>query len=82
MFQPVFDTTLNAYRWDALEVTNTANLAREVGVAMSNTALTTGQYGWFAVTGVVPMSAQASVAAGTSIGIGSAARMHPAATAN
>jgi hypothetical protein len=75
MFLPVFDTTLKAYRWDALEVTNTANLARQVGVAMSNTALTTGQYGWFAISGVVPMSAQASVAAGTSIGIGGAGQV-------
>lgn len=75
MFLPVFDTTLKAYRWDALEVTNTANLARQVGVAMSNTALTAGQYGWFALSGIVPISAAASVAAGVSFGIGGAGQV-------
>ena len=75
VLQPVFDTTLVAYRYDASEVTNVANQGRAVAIAMSNTALTTGQYGWFCVEGVVPASAASSVAAGVTFGIGGAGQV-------
>jgi hypothetical protein len=47
---------------------NTANQGRPVAVAMA--AMTVGQYGWFFISGAqVPITASASVAAGSLIGI-------------
>lgn len=66
---PVWDSTNQVYRMDAIEVTNTANLARPGLVYMGNTALTTGQYGWFLTTGIAPINSNASVAIGVGIGI-------------
>ena len=67
---PVFDSTLNTWRYDATEVPNTANLGREVLVAMN--AMTSGQYSWFQVSGISPVNCQASVAADTTFGIAAA----------
>ncbi len=67
---PVFDSTLNAWRYDITEVANTANLGRSLCVAMGS--FTTGQYGWFMVAGVTPVNCQAAVAADTTFGIAAA----------
>lgn len=56
-----------AWRWDASEVPNTANLGRPVYVAM--TAMTVGQFGWVSNRGIVPVNCSASVAADTTFGI-------------
>jgi len=70
MVQPVFDAALGGYRYDVVEVTNTANLGRAVCVAMQ--AMVQGQYGWFQVGGLTPVDCTASVAAGTVVGIAAA----------
>lgn len=67
---PVFNTTLNAWRFEATEVPNTANLGRMACVAMNTMAV--GDYSWFAVSGIVPVNCAVSVAADTSFGIGAA----------
>lgn len=64
---PVFDSALQAWRYDASEVPNTANLGRALCVAMGS--FTDTQYGWFMVTGVVPVNCSANVAANTTFGI-------------
>ena len=66
----VFDSTLNAYRWDVTEAPNTANLGRTLVV--SPFALSSGQYAWFMCTGLTPVNCQASVAADTTFGIAAA----------
>lgn len=67
---PVWDSVNLIYTYNATEVANTANLAQTLCVAQN--VMTTGQYGWFQVQGVTPISAAASVAAGVSFGIGAA----------
>ena len=67
---PVFDSTLNSWRYDATEVPNTANLGRMLAVA--NLAMTVGQYAWFQITGIISVNCQASVAADTTFGIAAA----------
>ncbi len=62
---PVFDT--NAYRFNATEVPNTANLGRMVGVAC--TSATAGQFFWVCISGLCPVRSTASVAADTTFGI-------------
>lgn len=64
---PTFDSTLNRFRWDALRITNAANLGEMVGVAMVPQAA--GNYGWVCIQGIVPIAGNASVAADTSFGI-------------
>lgn len=58
------------WRYDATEVPNTANLGRPVYVAM--TVMTSGQFGWVANMGIVPVNCNASVAADTTFGIAAA----------
>jgi hypothetical protein len=70
---PVWDSTTRTFTYNATEVANTANLGQTLAVAQS--VMTTGQYGWFQVQGVTPISAQATVAAGASIGIGAAGQV-------
>lgn len=48
-------------------VANTANLGLPACVAMQ--AMTTGQWGWFATSGTVPVWCSASLAAGSKVGI-------------
>lgn len=67
---PVFDSTLNSYRFDVSEVANTANLGRML--AVSQCSLTAGQYSWFMITGLTPVNCNASVAADTTFGIAAA----------
>lgn len=62
---PTFAT--NTWRTQMAEVANTANLAQSLCVAMSS--MTVGQYGWFMVTGLIPVNCSAAVAADTSFGI-------------
>jgi hypothetical protein len=70
---PVWDSVNKIYTYNAAEVANTANLAQTL--AVSQAVLTVGQYGWFQVQGVTPISAAASVAAGASFGIGGAGQI-------
>ncbi len=51
----------------AAAVANTANQSRPMGLAIANMAA--GQYGWVAVTGLLPALSTASLAAAASIGI-------------
>ncbi len=67
---PVFDTSLQSYRFDATEVPNTANLGRPLCV--SQAIMTSGQYGWFCISGMTPVNCSASVAADTTFGIAAA----------
>lgn len=59
--------------WDgsfnATVAPNTANTGRGVAVAVGGGAYAAGQYGWFQITGLAPIKATASVAAGTTFGI-------------
>jgi len=67
---PVFDSTLGSYRFDVTEVVNAANLGRMLCV--SPLAMVTGQYAWFAISGLIPVNCNASVAADTTFGIAAA----------
>ena len=67
---PVWDSTAGKYRTDATEVANTANLGTNVAVAMA--PFTVGQYGWFCISGIVPVNCNASVAVGAVPGIAAA----------
>lgn len=67
---PVFDSTLTAWRFDMTEAPNTANLGKMV--AVSQNALTSGQWAWFMVTGLTPILSNATVAADTTFGIAAA----------
>lgn len=49
---------------------NTANLARSVFVAMTD--MVSGEFGWFQMSGMVPVNSAAAVAADTSFGIAAA----------
>ena len=62
---PTFPT--NKWRYDAIEVDNTANLGRPLYVAMA--AFGAGTYGWVANMGIVPVNCTSSIAADTTFGI-------------
>lgn len=71
---PVWNSTNRNFDWNAVVLANTGNTGRMIGVCMSEqgdpvNALTTGQFGWFMVTGLTPVNGTASVAAGTTFGI-------------
>lgn len=57
-------------QFQATQLANSANQSRSVGVAIQQMA--SGQYGWVAVSGLVPVNSTASVAANTPIGIAAA----------
>jgi hypothetical protein len=57
-------------RYEATEVPNTANLGRSLAVAMVGGGA--GNFGWFCITGLVPVNSSASVAADSAIGIAAA----------
>lgn len=65
--QPVFDTALGSWRYDMTEAAATGNTGRPLAVAMGS--FTTGQYGWFMISGVTPVNCNAAVAAGTTFGL-------------
>ena len=56
-----------AWRWDASEVPNTANLGRPLYVAL--TSATVGQFFWVSNMGIIPVNCTASVVADTTFGI-------------
>lgn len=66
---PVYDATNQTMQQNMTEAPNTTLLGRPLYVYMGNTALTTGQYGWFMFSGVSPINGTATVAADTAIGI-------------
>lgn len=68
--QATWDATLNTWRVDATEVAVLPNLGRNLCVSLA--AMTVGQFGWFAISGTVPVNCNASVAAGTTFGIAAA----------
>jgi hypothetical protein len=53
--------------YNATEVTNTTIMGRPVGIAM--TPMTSGQFGWLAISGCVPVLSNATVAADTTFSI-------------
>jgi hypothetical protein len=55
------------FQFVAVAVANTANQSRPLGIAIASMAA--GQYGWVAVSGLVPVLSTASVAANASLGI-------------
>lgn len=59
--------TSGALQLQATEAAVTLNQSRGVAVACAN--MTVGQFGWFCISGVVPVSAGATAAAGAAIGI-------------
>lgn len=70
---PVYDATTRTYLQNMVECPNTATLGRSVYVAQ--TVLTTGQYGWFMLSGITPINGTASVAADTAFGITAAGQV-------
>lgn len=58
------------YLANMTETPNTANLGQSIFVALN--ALSSGQWGWFATSGMVPINSTASVAALAAIGIAAA----------
>jgi hypothetical protein len=69
-FAPVFNATTKQWDIVALEVTNVTIMGRPVCVAML--ALADTQFGWFCVSGLVPVNCNASVAADTTFSIAAA----------
>lgn len=55
------------WRWEAVEVGNTANLGTPLAIAMCGMADKT--FGWFMMTGLIPVNCTATVAADTALGI-------------
>jgi hypothetical protein len=67
---PVYVSGIAGYRYEATEVPNTANLGRSLCV--SQNAMSSGDYGWFMISGVTPVNCQAAVSADTTFGIAAA----------
>lgn len=72
---PVWDATNKVFTYNMTACPNTANLGRALYVYVGNTALTTGQYAWFMMTGRYPVSGTATVAADTTAGITAAGQI-------
>ena len=79
---PVWNSTNRNFDWNAVVCPNTANLGKMVGVCMSEqgsvgavNALTTGQFGWFMISGITPVNGTATVAAGSNVGITAAGQI-------
>lgn len=70
-WQPAFDAASGQYRYDFAQHGNLANTGFSLAVAIQG--LSAGQYGWFQVSGVCPVRANNSIAAGTAFGIGASA---------
>lgn len=67
VFTPTFNATTRTWDLNATEVPNTANLGRMLGVAL--VGMTAATWGWFQISGIVPVNCSASVAADTTFGI-------------
>jgi hypothetical protein len=71
----VWNATNRNFDWNVSGVPNTAILGKMVAIAMADTggsavnALTTGQFGWFMISGHSPVNGTVSVAADTAYGI-------------
>jgi hypothetical protein len=61
--------------WNAIVVPNTANTGRSVASSMF--PMVAGQFGWFQISGMAAVSATASVAIATPIGITAAGQVGP-----
>lgn len=70
---PVYNATTMLWEMTVADCPSTANLGQSVGVSMS--AMVAGQWGWVCIGGTVPVAASASVAAGTTFGIGTAGKV-------
>lgn len=70
VFTPTWDSTNSVMTFIASECPNTTLLGRAVGISMN--ALSTGDYGWFLITGMAPVNCTASVAADTTWAIAAA----------
>lgn len=64
----VWDATNKVYTYNMIESTATANASRPYYVYIGNTAITTGQYGWFMTTGRFPVNGTSTIAANTAAG--------------
>lgn len=67
-YLPVWDATNKVFTYNMIEWTATANAGRSYYIYVGNTALTTGQYGWFMTSGRYPMNCTASIAADAKVG--------------
>ncbi len=70
-FLPSFQT--NIWRFDAIVAANTTLQGRMAGVALQ--VMASGDYGWFAISGLVPVASNASVAADTITGVAAAGQL-------
>ncbi len=70
MITPAFDSASNQWRYNAVEVSNTANMGQMLGVAVL--PMTVGQFGWLQISGMTPVNCNAAVAADTPFGIAAA----------
>lgn len=68
----VWDATWKRYTYNMTEWPITATLGRPLYVYQGNTAITTGQYGWFMTSGRTPVTGGVSIAADTAVGRGAA----------
>jgi hypothetical protein len=70
---PVWNATNRNFDWNATVCANTANLGSMLAVAMSEqdatNALTTGQFGYFMISGITPMACGANLAIGAALGV-------------
>jgi len=65
---PVWDATNKVFTYNMTEWPATAGIGRPLYVYVGNTALTTGQYGWFQMSGRSPVQGNAAGAAGNLVG--------------
>lgn len=79
-YLPVWDATNRVFTYNMIESTATANASRSYYVYLGNTALTTGQYGWFMTTGRYPVNSTSSIAADTQFSHGAGQAVVAAAT--
>jgi len=77
---PVWDATNKVFTFNMIESTATANASRPYYIYVGNTALTTGQYGWFMTTGRYPVNSTSSIAADTQFSHGAGQAVVAAAT--
>jgi len=68
-----YNSTLKRWEYVATAVANTANLGRDLAVAMRGA--TSGQFGWVMIAGLTPINGTASVAADSALGITAAGQV-------
>lgn len=64
----VWDATNKVFTYNMIESTATANAGRSYYIYVGNTALTTGQYGWFMTSGRYPVNGTSTIAADVKAG--------------